>query len=357
MSSTDEFNQESEGPPPKRDRVTSRDIAAAAGVSQATVSNVLNRPDLVASETRRRIEAVIHEQGFVVNSVGRSLRMGSSRTLGVVVLDLSNPFWAEVTRGIEAAASELGYSVLLGSSDEREDKERQLLGLFEEHRVEGVLVASVHIDSPAMGSLARRGTKVVLLDQDSADAAYSSVRENQVRGAQLVASHLIANGHRRIAFVNGPHTIQWCAERSQGLRAGVAAGGLNPDEVIVEIPIETMTAHSAEAATDQILRLENRPTAIFCVNDLVALGMLKQFSQRGIHVPQDFSMVGFDDSYFASLLSPSLTTIRQQPYALGKRATELIASLDSRAPTSTVVFEPKLIDRDSVAKLPATDGH
>jgi LacI family transcriptional regulator len=352
VTSTDEQEIENAEVPQQRSRVTSRDIAAAAGVSQTTVSNVLNRPDLVAPETLKRVQDVISEQGFVVNSFGRALRMGRSRALGVVVLDLGNPFWAEVTRGIESAASELGYSVLLGSSDEREEKERQLLGLFEEHRVEGVLVSSVHVDSVAMRSLARRGTKVVLLDQGSPDSHYSSVRENQILGAQLVANHLIANGHRRIAFVNGPHSVPWCAERSEGLRQGVSACGLDPDEIIVEIPIETMTAHSAEAATEQVLNLDTRPTAIFCVNDLVALGMLKQFARRGIRVPQDFSMVGFDDSYFASQLSPSLTTIRQQPYALGKRATELMASLDSKSPTSAVVFEPSLIDRDSVATIP-----
>jgi len=344
---------EEDGEPlaPEPTRVTSRDIAAAAGVSQATVSNVLNRPDLVAPATRERIEAVIRDQGFVVNSFARGLRIGTSRALGVVVLDLANPFWGEVTRGIEAAASNVHYSVLLGSSDEREDKESQLLGLFEERRVEGVLVSSVHADSAAIRRLADHGTKVVLLDQDSADNRYSSVKQNQFRGAQLVADHLIARGHRRIAFVNGPHSIPWCAERWQGLRTGVAAQGLDPDSTIVEIPIDSMTAHSAEPATDQLLSIEERPTAIFCVNDLVALGMLKQFSQRGIRVPDDFSLVGFDDSYFASLLSPSLTTIRQQPYALGKRAAEIMISDEKTDGPVTVLFEPELIDRDSVARL------
>jgi LacI family transcriptional regulator len=356
LSSIEERVDEPESALAPTSRVTSRDIAAAAGVSQATVSNVLNRPELVAPETRKRVEEVILEQGFVVNSFGRALRMGTSRALGVVVLDLGNPFWAEVTRGIEAAASDLGYSVLLGSSNEREDKEQQLLGLFEEHRVEGVLVSSVHADSLAMRSLARRGTKVVLLDQGSADDRYSSVRENQVHGAQLVATHLLEHGHRRIAFVNGPHSIPWCAERAQGLREGVAAYGLDPDVVITEVPIEAMTALSAESAIEELLLIRDRPTAVFCVNDLVALGMLKQFSQRGIRVPQDFSIIGFDDSYFASQLSPSLTTIRQQPYALGKRATELMASLDSKSTASAVVFEPSLIDRDSVAKVPVADG-
>jgi LacI family transcriptional regulator len=349
VSSGDEGEEEQLLPEPTR--VTSRDIAAAAGVSQATVSNVLNRPDLVAPATRMRIEAVIHERGFVVNSFARGLRMGTSRALGVVVLDLGNPYWGEVTRGIEAAASEVHYSVLLGSSDEREDKERQLLGLFEEHRVDGVLVSSVHADSALIRSLADRGTRVVLLDQDSADHRYSSVKQNQFHGAQLVAEHLIAHGHRRIAFVNGPHSIPWCAERSEGLRAGVRAHGLDPDTAIIEITIDTMTAHSAEPATEQLLRIEERPTAIFCVNDLVALGMLKQFSQRGIHVPDDFSMVGFDDSYFASLLSPSLTTIRQQPYALGKRAAEIMIADDKTGNPVTVLFEPELIERDSVATI------
>jgi LacI family transcriptional regulator len=332
-------------------RVTSRDIAAAAGVSQATVSNVLNRPDLVAPATRTRVEEVIRERGFVVNSFARGLRMGSSRVLGAVVLDVGNPFWAEVTRGIEAAASELHYSVLLGASDEREDKELRLLGLFEEHRVQGVLVSSVNADSSALRGLYDRGTKVVLLDQESAENQYSSVRLKHSLGAQLVAEHLIAYGHRRIAFINGPHSVPWCLSRFEGLRAGVAAEGLDPDAVIVEIPIGHMTAHSAEPATEQLLALPDRPTAVFCVNDLVALGILKQLSQRGMHVPQDFSMVGFDDSYFAAQISPSLTTIRQQPYALGKRAVELMMARNPSKEVQTVLFEPELIERDSVARI------
>lgn len=351
MTSDAVAEDESEPLPADSTRVTSRDIAAAAGVSQATVSNVLNRPDLVAPATRERIEAVIRDRGFVVNSFARGLRIGSARALGVVVLDLANPFWGEVTRGIEAAASNVHYSVLLGSSDEREDKEGELLGLFEERRVEGVLVSSVHADSAAIRSLADRGTKIVLLDQDSVDNRYSSVKQNQFRGAQLVADHLIERGHTRIAFVNGPHSIPWCAERSQGLRTGVAARGLDPDTTIIEIPIDSMTAHSAEPATDQLLSMTEPPTAIFCVNDLVALGMLKQFSQRGIRVPDDYSLVGFDDSYFASLLSPSLTTIRQQPFALGQRAAEIMISDDKTDRPVTVLFEPELIDRDSVADL------
>jgi LacI family transcriptional regulator len=332
-------------------RVTSRHIAAAAGVSQATVSNVLNRPELVAPATRIRVEEVIREQGFVVNSFARGLRLGSSRALGAVVLDIGNPFWAEVTRGIEAAASELHYSVLLGASDEREDKELRLLGLFEEHRVEGILVSSVNADSPALRGITDRGTKVVLLDQGSAEDRYSSVRLKHSLGAQLVADHLIAYGHRRIAFINGPHTVPWCLYRSEGLHAGVAAQGLDPDSVIVEITIGHMTARSAEPATEQLLALTDRPTAVFCVNDLVALGILKQLSQRGMHAPQDFSMVGFDDSYFAAQLSPSLTTIRQQPYALGKRAVELMMAPDASKKAVTVLFEPELIERDSVARI------
>ena len=336
---------------PDRTRVTSRDVAAAAGVSQATVSNVLNRPDLVAPATRERVEAAMRDRGFVVNSFARGLRLGSSRALGVAVLDIGNPFWADVMRGIEEAASELHYSVLLGATDEREDKELALLGLFEEHRVEGILVSSVNVDSLALRGLADRGTKVVLLDQQRGRQDYASVRLKHALGAELVASHLLDRGHRRIAFVNGPHSVPWCLSRSQGLRAGVAAAGFDPDQVVVEITIDHMTAHSAEPATDQLLALADRPTAVFCANDLVALGILKQLAQRGMHVPRDFSMVGFDDSYFAALLSPSLTTIRQQPYLLGKQAVLLMMRQDEADGTDDVLFEPELIERDSVATL------
>lgn len=226
--------------------LTSRDIAKAAGVSQATVSNVINRPELVAPETQARVRALMDEMGFVLNDSARSLRVGRSRTLGVVTLDLSNPFWGEVTRGIEAAAAERGYTVLLGASEEKLAKETQLLQAFEQQRVDSILISSVDADSTLLRNLHNRGTKVVFLDQFDTLGHYSSVTFNHVAGAKLVGEFLARSGHRRIAFVNGPQSVPWCAARALGLREGIASAGLDPDEVLREFPIGSMTAQDAE---------------------------------------------------------------------------------------------------------------
>jgi LacI family transcriptional regulator len=328
--------------------LTSRDIAQAAGVSQATVSNVLNRPELVSDATTARVRQVMETLGFVVNDSARSLRAGRSRTLGVITLDLSNPFWGEITRGIEAAATSRGYSVLVGASEETTVKERHFLRLFEEHRVDAVLVSSVEAGSSALQAVHRRGTKVVLLDERDETGRYSSISSDELAGARHVGEYLMSLGHRRIAFINGPHTVPWCAARYEGLRSGVAAGGADPDAVIIEITINSMTALAAEPAVTRLLEDAADATAVFCANDMVALGVLKQLSERGIRVPEDLSIVGYDDSYFASLLFPALTTVRQQPFLMGQRAAQLVMDDDGGSEPISIVFHPELVPRQSV---------
>lgn len=339
-------------------RVTSRDIATAAGVSQATVSNVINRPHMVAAPTAEKVRAAMQSLGFVLNDSARALRQGRSRTLGVVTLDLSNPFWGEVTRGIESVATEHGYSVLVGASDERQDKEERLLQLFEEHRVGVVLVSSIDAGSAAIEGLYRRGTPVILLDERDPSGRYSSVSFDELEAARMVGRHLVEQGHRRIAFINGSHSVPWCRARAEGLRQGVAEDGVDPDRVITEITIETMTAQAAEPAVAELLVTADRPTAVFCANDMVAIGIYRELYRRGFQVPADFSLVGFDDNYFAGLLSPALTTIRQRPFEMGRRAAALaVAERPDDGTPVTVVFEPELMERESVLDLRRTDPH
>lgn len=328
-------------------RLTSRDIAAAAGVSQATVSNVLNRPDVVAAATRERVHAVMRSSNFVINDSARSLRAGRSRTLGVVALDLSNPFWGEVTRGVSDAAAELGYTVLLGSSGESRVGEQKLLRAFEEHRVDSVLVSSVDVGSPEIASLGEHGIRVVLLDELDPTGEHSSVSLDQAAGARMLGAHLIEQGHRRIGFLNVPHSVWWARERSLGLQEAVVAAALDPGAVLTERRIPTMTATAAEAAITRLLADAPDITAIACANDMVALGVLKRLLDIGVRVPQDLSLVGFDDSYFAAMLSPALTTVRQQPYRLGRTGAELAIERRHGDPSRTVIFEPELVVRES----------
>ena len=329
---------------------TSRDIARAAGVSQATVSNVLNRPEIVSEEIRERVNKAIKQMNFVVNDSARTLRAGRSRTLGVIALDLTNPFWGDVTRGVSDAAAAQGYSVLLGSSGESREGEHDLLRLFEEHRVDGVLVSSVDVDSPAIESLTRRGITVVLLDEFDETGRYDSVSLDQAAGARLIGDHLLDRGHRRIGFMNVSCQVWWARERLRGLREAVSARGEDPGIVVTEQTIATMTAQVAEPALSDLLSKAPDLTAVVCVNDMVALGVLKRLRDLGLAVPRDISVVGFDDSYFAGLLSPALTTVRQQPYLLGRTAAELAIKRNPADPVETIVYEPVLVVRESTRK-------
>ena len=334
---------------------TSRDVAKAAGVSQATVSNVLNRPHLVSDETRIKVRETMKSMGFVLNDSARSLRNGRSRTLGVITLDLSNPFWGEIMRGIEAAATERDFSVLFGASDEQLEKEQHFLRLFQQHQVHAVLVSALDDDSGALHVLRERGTKIVLVDKRSADGLDSSVSSDEISGARQAIGHLLDQGHRRIAFINGPHTVPWCAARHHGATIEIADRGLSVDDVLAELTITSMTSHAAEAIVDRLLEIPDL-SAAFCANDMVALGVLKQLTERGLSVPDDLSLVGYDDSYFASLLSPALTTVRQEPYQMGRRAAEI--AIDGVVGGAAVedVFQPKLVERQSVKTWTASDA-
>lgn len=329
-----------------------REVAARAGVSVGTVSNVLNRPHIVAAQTRERVQRAINDLGFVVNGSARNLRAGRTLLIGVMVLDIVNPFWGEITRGIESAAGEAGYSIILGSSDESSAKADRYLRIFEEHRVDGLLAAPVRSDVSAYEKLNRRGISVVLLDRISTSGEISAVAVDDVRGGELAASHLLELGHERLGFVHGPlkAPFPWSADRRQGVHRAVSSSGLDPKRSVVEITASGLNARAGEAVVDRLLDAKPRPTAVFCANDLLALGVLRGLTSRGISVPEDLSLVGYDDVDFAALLSPPLTTVRQPPYRLGRTAAELLLHATETAgdhKPRQITFQPELIVRES----------
>jgi LacI family transcriptional regulator len=206
-----------------------KDVATLAGVAVGTVSNVLNHPDLVRPQTRARVEAAMEQLGFIPNASARQLRAGRSRCLGLVVLDVTNPFFTEVARGVEDYAQAEGYAVILCNSDEAEDKERQYLRVLEEQRVRGVLITPVHGRAPTIKGIRDRGTPVVLLDRPG-PSGHCSVAVDDRRGGELAVAHLLAVGHRCIALINGPLAIRQCGDRRRGAYQAVVKAGLNPAE-------------------------------------------------------------------------------------------------------------------------------
>src|SRR5512132_611921 len=249
-----------------------RDVATQAGVSVGTVSNVLNRPELVAPATRARVEEAIAALGFVRNESARQLRAGRSRTLGLVVLDVANPFFTDIARGVEEAVAAEGLAVVLCDSAERADRERRYLELLEEQRVQGILITPVEGVGKRLRELRQRGIPVVLVDRWASTRSFCSVSVDDVYGGELAAAHLVDQGHERIAFVGGPYKYQQVVDRHDGAERALTMAGL-PASRLVRMETPTLTVASGRDAGTQIAELpaDRRPTAAFCANDLVAL--------------------------------------------------------------------------------------
>lgn len=331
--------------------VSIRDVAARAGVSVGTVSNVLNRPDIVAEPTRSRVLAAIAQLGFIRNESARQLRAGRSRTIGLVVLDVANPFFTDVARGVEDEASESGLAVILCNSDDQEAKEIHYLELLEEHRVQGILITPVAADGERLARLQLRGTPVVLVDSRSPSRGQCSVSVDDVLGGELAVAHLLAAGHGRIAFVGGPPSFRQVTDRREGaVRALEKAGRTAADLQMIETPALNVAAGQRAGADLADLPPARQPTAVFCANDLLALGVLQEMTARRIRVPEDLAIVGYDDIDFAAAAAVPLSSVRQPRQQLGRTAAQLLldeALGEASHQHRQVVFEPELVVRRS----------
>jgi LacI family transcriptional regulator len=329
-----------------------RDVALRAGVSTATVSNVLNRPGIVATATRDRVQAVIDDLGFVRNESARQLRAGRSRFIGLIVLDVANPFFTDVARGAEDLANEAGLAVILCNSDEQSSRERRYLDLLEEHRVRGILISPTGDSTDRLEEIRRRGIPVVLVDRHGRGGR-CSVSVDDVHGGDLAVTHLLDNGHRRLAYIGGPFKIRQVQDRYDGAVQALRRAGLDESAVrVVEIPTLNVACGKQAAVVLADLPLEERPTAVFCANDLVALGVLQELTRQQIVVPDEIAIVGYDDIDFAEAAAVPLSSVRQPRMQLGRAAAELLieeSGGDPRHKHRQVVFEPELVVRRSSA--------
>jgi LacI family transcriptional regulator len=331
--------------------VSIKDVAARAGVSVGTVSNVLNRPERVAEETRTRVQLAIIALGFVRNEPARQLRAGRSRTIGLLVLDAANPFFADVSRGAEEAAAHAGLAVILCNSGQDAAKESAYLNLMAEQRVQGLLLTPVDADPIRLSKLVERGMPVVLLDRRAEGAGMCSVSVDDISGGELAVSHLLEMGHERIAFIGGPTTIAQVKDRLQGARNALARAGRDP-ESLVSIITTSMTVAAGRGAGERLggLPVKRRPTAAFCGNDLLALGLLQEMIRQGLDVPNDIAIVGYDDIEFAAAAAVPLTSVRQPRHLLGKTAADLLLE-ETQDPQNhihrQIEFEPDLVVRAS----------
>ena len=329
------------------------DVAKKADVSVGTVSNVLNHPGKVAQSTIDRVHAAIEELGFIRNDAARQLRAGHSKTIGLVVLDVRNPFFTDLARGAEDRAEEAGLTVTLGNSDENPSRESKYLDLFEQQRVHGVLISPYSDVASRLRLLRSRGIPAVLVDRSSTDASFSSVSVDDLEGGRMAVQHLLDIGRRRIAFVGGPMKIRQVTDRLDGGRRAALEGGATLESV----EIDALTVLEGRRAGASILARSavNRPDAIFAANDLVAMGVLQALMMQGdssVRVPHDIALIGYDDIDFAAAAVVPLSSIRQPSALIGQTAVEILLeeAANPEALPQQVVFQPELVVRESTSR-------
>jgi len=332
-------------------QVSIKDIARAANVSHPTVSRALSHSPLVRGETAERIRLIAASLGYRPSAIARSLASNKTNTIGVVVTSIADPFIADVVSGIEETANDHGYSVFLANSNANPDREVKVVHSFHERRVDGIIVTASRVGALYVPLLSGLKVPTVLINNqhpDAPDEFIYSVMIDNLKASIQVMEHLIGLGHRRIAYIGDKAGFQSDTERLAGYRQGLAFAGypLLPELVVHG----DGKPEGGRQAMEKLLSLPTPPTAVFCYNDMSALGALRALYGHGIKVPDDISLVGFDDLAIASYTSPLLTTVGQPKQQMGRMAMEtmlkLISGVDTKA---NIKVEGELIIRESTA--------
>lgn len=328
------------------DKTTLADVASRAGVSAMTVSRVVNGAEGVGERTRRRVQEAIEELGYRPNIVARGLKASRSGTLGLLVTDITNPYFPEIVRGAEDVAFRADYTVLLSNVLEDVEREARALQAFEDRRVDGVIACSPRLPDDMLHQLlARQGAAVVVNRWAPADVA-GSVRVEHQRGARLAVEHLHSIGRRRLAVLAGPEQSYAGRERLEGVVATTAELGMElpPSRRVHGMP----NMEGGQEAASTLLDIDQHVDSIFCFNDLVAAGAMQELRRRGMVVPDDVAVVGYDDIPFARMFTPSLTTLHVPTYELGKHAMQvLLDRMEGRHRHVGILFQPRLVVRES----------
>jgi DNA-binding LacI/PurR family transcriptional regulator len=329
-------------------RPSIKDIARLAQVSHPTVSRALQNSPLVNAKTAAKIRKIAQEAGYRASAVARGLVTRRTRTIGLVVTTVADPFAGEVACGVEQAAKEHGYAVFLADSNADPEQERKLVEELAERRVDGIVVTSSRVGALYLPLLKELSVPIVLVnDQYPGEFVHSVMIANR-EGALAAAGHLIGLGHQRIAYIGDRYGFQSDTERLAGYKQALAEAGL---EFAHELAVlADSRPETAIEAMNKLLDLKQPPTAVCCYNDITALGALRAIYRRGLRVPQDISITGFDDLFFAAYLEPSLTTVRQPMRRMGEIAMEnLFKLMSGEASVAQVKVEAELIVRESTA--------
>lgn len=341
-------------PGPARPAITLKALAAMAGVHPSTVSRVANAdPSLrIGPETRTRIETLLRETQYRPNGIARSLKLRQSFVLGVIIPDVTNPFFAGVYRGIEDAALPRGYNVILCNTDGSPDRELSHLRMLGQRRVDGIILASAHLNDPSVGRLRAEGVAHVLVNRYSDEQKDAFVGSDDLAGGRMVTEHLIQQGHRRIGHLSGLRSVSTSALRYRGYHAALQAAGLQADPGLVAESGFMEEGGLRAALALLALPVERRPTAIFAVNDLAALGVYAAARRLGLRIPRDVAVAGFNDIPIAARVEPGLTTIQVPVHEVGVVSAGLLIDQVESGPREPrrVIFAPQLVVRGSTAR-------
>jgi len=330
------------------------DVAYEAGVSIATVSRVINNADYpVRPETRDRVLVAIKKLGFRPNDLARGLLLRRTRTVGLIVPDITNPYYPALTRGVEDVASEQLYAVIFCNTDRNVGKAEHYVNTLLQKRVDGIIIAGGGTDFTwATRTFTEFGAEVVFIGRHGAERP--SVQVDNVAAAQLATGHLARLGHTEIATITGPLVLTSAQDRLEGHRRALTRARIGwDDRLVVEGDFQEPSGH---AATRALLAGHPRPTAIFAANDRMAIGAMAAVADTGLRVPDDVSIVGFDDTSLASYVRPALTTVRVPTYDLGAAAMRLLLARvqgGADAAADDVLLECELVVRGSAAAPPA----
>ena len=331
---------------------TLSDVAKRAGVSPMTVSRVINNSGYINQKTRERVEQAISELGYVPNALARSLRFKQTKTLALILTDITNPFFTTLARGVEDAASERGFSVIFCNTDESRDEEAEYLNVVARKQVDGILLVPAFSSRESVDFLRDAGIPFVVLDRRIPGLSVDTVRCDSEEGAYQVTCHLMELGHRRIVALSGPEAVTTAADRVAGYRRALRGSGL--EDQAVEYYGE-FTVKSRYDLTRRALALDPLPTALVAANNFIVMGALRALKEAGLRVPEAMSVVTFDDVFEVIGMEPFVTVVRQPAYEIGQVATALlldrIAGVGDPQPRE-MILPTQLIVRESSSAPP-----
>jgi len=328
-------------------RVNIQEVAKEAGVSPSTVSRALNGFPGISEKTRERIVEIARKLNYRPNYRGQILTTQSTKNIGLLITDITNPFFPELVMGAEEYASKSGYTVLLGNTSESEEKETNYLDFFSRGPVDGIIISASRVSNEHIIMLAEEGLPIVVINRILEHPKISYVSTDMEKGGYLATMHLLRLGHSKIAFINGPKHSEVSQRRLEGYKKALKEVGVdyNPDLISFNVPI----SESGYKEAIKLLCTGEAPTAIFTYNDVMAFGVIKAAKELGIKIPEELSVVGFDDIFFSSFTDPPLTTIKQFKEELGRMAVELLFKL-MEGERESLLIEPELIIRNTTSR-------